>query len=80
MVLSRIILAVLIVIIGFMVENVYTATTKLTREVVRLSDRIDSLPNPIILQSAVMRIGKPRVPPVRHFYKRPQTIIDRLCK
>lgn len=80
MTFSRAILAALIVIIGIMTENVWTATTRLSGEVAHLSERLDSLPAPLVLQSAMMRIDRPRVPPVRHFYKRPATVIDRICR
>lgn len=76
---SRVILALLLVIIGGMVDWVWNDVGRLSGAVDRMSDRIDNLPAPLILQAAPLIIGKPRVPPIRHIYKKAPTVIDRIC-
>lgn len=72
MILSRIILAVLLLILGGMVFGVNRSVERLTDEVARMDAKVDTMQfmADMKLQTAIGWIGKPRVPPIRHVYRK----------
>jgi hypothetical protein len=88
---SRTILAIILLILGIMIYLAHRGVTALAGElgaiatgVDRIAGKLDTISSkmePIHLQTAIGWIGKPHLPPVRHFAKKPPpTVIDAICR
>ncbi len=82
MILSRAILALILIVIGGMVSGVHKDVEKLSGEVAAVATKIDAISfiADLHLQRVTGWIGKPRVAPVRHIYRKAPTVIDAICQ
>jgi hypothetical protein len=71
MIFSRILLAVALALLGGMVYWVHL-------DLLKIEEKVGKPDIPI--QMSVGVIGKPRVAPIKHLYKKPRTVVDTICE
>lgn len=76
---SRSLLVVMLLLLGGMIYWLHLDIGKVAEGVANMADRIERIKLDTA-QRATGFIGKPRVPPIRHVYKKTPTVVDQICR